>query len=371
MALKNSAFYPGLHVMTFFYKMAGCPYIDTIYGADDTQSRLLVRFMRKFLRGAYLFICICMSLGPVLTYLARRILFPWYLDPITAIIRTGLYLVVYIQITVSFLNLTFRSGQLSEIFETAAKLEPKLHIDRTSVRRRMLKVSILCLLYVLLDACKYITGLSVHIPAVFQLLKGHSDYIRWLYILAYIVGCILVAAWYNVAVWHIVFFAEMFREYFAALGNRLELELKQESQAQKRGATVLSTEGVRLNLVAIQRLLRSVNSFIGVEVLCFYAVSVFYLCATFYSTAISEIGIFWMIVRVAYATILSAGLAITARAASRMSDEAARILCIIQAAKFEALTDAETHRVVGAVITYTIVLIQTNEGVMGPKCVNG
>ncbi|XP_077531057.1 uncharacterized protein LOC144143126 [Haemaphysalis longicornis] len=276
-----------------------------------------------------------------------RIWIPGTISYLNAIIRSGLYFAVYSQIAISFLNLALRRGQLADIFRTAAKLESKLHINRKTFRRRLLKVSILCLLYAVLDGLKYSAALSIHVKAMFYMLKGHSSHVKWLYVPAHILSCLLVAAWYNMPVWHIVYFANMFREYFAALGSRLELELKHDYQSLRGRVTGLSTEAVRINLVAIQRLLRSVNTFIGVEAFWYYAGTVYFLCATLYSAAIIKFHILEMSLRVMYVTIMAAGLVMSAHSASRMSEEASKIISVIQAAKFQALTDAETHRTRG------------------------
>ncbi|KAH7934316.1 hypothetical protein HPB49_024896 [Dermacentor silvarum] len=235
---------------------------------------------------------------------------------ITFITRSGLYFVIYGQVILNFCNLLLRRTQLADIVVTAAKLEPSLHLDMESA--------------------------AGQIKVAFYLLRGYDDHVKRLFVPWYIASCFLVSTWYNMVFWQIVYFSSLFREYFAALGDRLESEMANESRAESKG---LSSESVRLNLVELQKLLRKVNAFVGGQALWYYCGSVFFLCAMLYNTATSNAGVAEYASNWSYVAMMAAGIFFSTAAASRM-----------------------THEIVSSVITYTVVLVQTNESIMANKC---
>ncbi|KAK8788920.1 hypothetical protein V5799_021305 [Amblyomma americanum] len=327
--------------MMFICKISGCPFTDVIVNETrGSQNESKTAPIRRLLQVTYFIACVCVFSCIGSSYVMIRLWLSKPTDQITLVTQSGIYLIVYIQAVLNFLNLLLRRKQLADIVLSAAKLEPKLHLDVRVVRRRLWKVSLLCLLYTLVDALKHVVGLRGHIGAAFLLMRDRSEHVRRLFVPAYIGSCFLISAWYNVVFWQIVYFSSLFREYFAAVGRCLEDALSPGADA--RG---LAAESVRLKLVELQRLLRKVNSFVGPQALWYYAGSVFYLCGMLYNAATSTTSATQQAIRWTYVAAMAAGVVLTTAAASRMSDEIA-----------------------GAVITYTVVLVQTNESIVADKC---
>ncbi|KAL3183824.1 hypothetical protein MRX96_033892 [Rhipicephalus microplus] len=380
----------------FIAKLAGCPFVVDVCGKMDGKKSRLYWLMCAPLRLTYSVVCIALCSCVGLVYVAIVVWLDGRTDQIEFVTRSGLYVVIYGQVVLNFCNLLIRKTHLADIVVTAAKLEPSLHLEMDSVRRRLRKVTLLCLLYTLIDAFKYVVGRRGQIKVAFYLLQGYDDHVKRLFVPWYIASCFLVSTWYNMAFWQIVYFSSLFREYFAALGDRLEIEMVNECRPESKG---LSSESVRLNLVELQRLLRKVNSFVGAQALWYYCGSVFFLCAMLYNTAtapntgVAEVASSW-----SYVVMMAVGIVFSTAAASRMTHEASRIQSIIQATEFETLSDATTHRlhililsvedlqgsltgcglfvinlplivtIAGSVITYTVVLVQTSESIMANKC---
>ncbi|XP_050048746.1 uncharacterized protein [Dermacentor andersoni] len=389
----------GLRVMMFVSKIAGCPFVNGVCGRRECKKSRLCWLISGPFGLAYSVICIALCSCVGLVYVATVLWLNGRTDQITFITRSGLYFVVYGQVVLNICNLLLRRKQLADIVVTATKLEPSLRLDMKSVRRRLQKVTLLCLLYTLIDAFKYVVGRRGQIKVAFYLFRGYGDHVKRLFVPCYIASCFLVSTWYNMVFWQIVYFSSLFREYFAALSDRLESEMANESRAESKG---LSSESVRLNLVELQKLLRKVNAFVGVQALWYYCGSVFFLCAMlYYNTATSNVGVAENASNWSYVVVMAAGVVFSTAAASSMTHEASRIHSIIQASKFETLSDAATHRlhililtvedlqgsltgcgmfvinlplivtIVGSVITYTVVLVQTSESIMSNKCSRG
>ncbi|KAH7938913.1 hypothetical protein HPB52_002301 [Rhipicephalus sanguineus] len=304
----------------FVAKLAGCPFVDGICGKRDGKKSWLYWLICAPLRLIYSVVCIALCSCIGLVFVSIVVWLDGRTDQIKFVTRSGLYVVIYGQVVLNFCNLLVRRPQLADIVVTAAKLEPSLHLDMDNVRRRLRKVTLLCLLYTLIDAFKYVVGRRGQIKVAFYLLQGYDDHVKRLFVPWYIASCFLVSTWYNMAFWQIVYFSSLFREYFAALGDRLEIEMANECRPESKG---LSSESVRLNLVELQKLLRKVNSFVGAQALCYYCGSVFFLCAMLYNTAtasntgVAEVASSW-----SYVVMMAVGIVFSTAAASRMTREA-------------------------------------------------
>ncbi|KAH6923626.1 hypothetical protein HPB50_003252 [Hyalomma asiaticum] len=346
MDCRSTAICYGLHVMMFIAKIAGYPFAN-ICGKKEDANSMLYWLIWGPLRLAYSVICIGLSSCIGLVFVAIAVWLNGRTNQIEFVTRSGVYIVIYGQVLFNFCNLLFRRTLLADIVNTAAKLEPGLRLDMERVQRRLRKVALLCLLYTLIDAFKYVVGRRGQIKVAYYLLQSYDDHFKRLFVPWYIASCFLVSTWYNMVFWQIVYFSSLFREYFAALCDRLEFEMAaSESRVESKG---LPCETVRLNLVELQKLLRKVNSFIGGQALWYYCGSVFFLCAMLYNTATaSNVGAPEVASSWSYVVMMAAGVVFSTAAASRM-----------------------TREIVGSVITYTVVLVQTSESIMANKCSKG
>ncbi|XP_075531555.1 uncharacterized protein LOC142564438 [Dermacentor variabilis] len=390
----DTAVFRSVQVMMLTSRIAGCPFVDDLRKTKARERFSMPSPIRGLLRLVYFLVCASLFSCLLSTYVIIRLWFSRPTDQITIVTQAGNYLVVYGQAMISFLNMVLRRDLLADIVLSAVKLEPNLFLDTRNASRRLWKVSLLCLLFTLADAVKLFAGHSGHIAVASLLLEGQSEH---LFMLAYIASCFLLSVWYNMVFWQIVCFSSLFREYFATLARRLEGSLKRDS-AHVDDGRCLAAEYARVNLVELQRLLRKVDAFVGPQALCYYAGSVFFLCGMLYRIAVSSNTLIQKVSRWSYTAAMVAGLVLSTAAVGSMSSQVSRIQSIIQASKFQKLSDAATHRlhilllaleelrgcltgcgmfvinlplivaIAGAVITYTVVLVQTNESIMGNKC---
>ncbi|XP_075726884.1 uncharacterized protein LOC142768767 [Rhipicephalus microplus] len=269
---EGSAVSRAVHLLILTSRIAGCPFVRRARSVPWVLLRLVY-----FLACATLFSCL------LLTYVIIRLWFDKPADQITIVTQAGNYMLVYGQAVISFINMALRRDLLADIVLSAAKLEQKLDLDAKLSGRRLWKTSLLCLLFTLADALKLFAGHSRHISVASALLGGQSEHLLHLFWPTYIASCFLLSVWNNMFFWQIVCFSSLFREYMAAQASRLEDSAKRADDEK-----CLAVENVRLNLAELQRLLRKVDAFVGVQALCYYAGSVFFLCGMLYRLAVSS-----------------------------------------------------------------------------------
>ncbi|KAH7986791.1 hypothetical protein HPB49_025714 [Dermacentor silvarum] len=372
MDISGSAVFRGIQAMMFTSKIAGCAFVDGVCKTKARQRFSMPSPIRGLLRLLYFLICASLFSCLLSTYVIIRLWFSRPTDQITIVTQAGNYLVVYGQAVISFLNLVLRRDLLADIVLSAAKLEPNLFLDTRMARRRLWKVSLLCLLFTLADAVKYFAGHSDHIAVASLLLEGQSEQ---LFMVAYIASCFLLSVWYNMVFWQIVCFSSLFREYFAALARRLEGSLKRADSAHVDDRRCLAAENARVNLVELQRLLRKVDAFVGPQALCYYAGSVFFLCGMLYRIAVSSNTLTQKATRWGYAAAMVAGIVLSTAAVGSMSSQLHILLLAVEELR-GCLTGCGMFvinlplivAIAGAVITYTVLLVQTNESITGNKC---
>ncbi|KAL1425579.1 hypothetical protein MTO96_019008 [Rhipicephalus appendiculatus] len=339
-------------------KVAGCPFVRRARSLPWVLLRLAY-----FLACATLFSCL------LLTYVIIRVWFSKPADQITIVTQAGNYMVVYCQAVVSFLNMVLRRDLLADIVLSAAKLEPKLDLDANVSGRRLWKNSLLCLLFTLADGLKLFAGHSGHISVASFLLEGQSEHLVRLFWPTYIASCFLLSVWYNMFFWQIVCFSSLFREYFAAQALRLE-----DSAKRVDGEKCLAVENVRVNLVELQRLLRKVDAFVGLQALCYYAGSVFFLCGMLYRLAVSSRTLVQKVSRWGYTAAMAMGIILSTAAVGSINSQLHILLLTLEELQ-DSLTGCGMFvinlplivTIAGAAVTYTVVLVQTNES-MGNTC---
>ncbi|XP_040360674.1 uncharacterized protein LOC121048418 [Ixodes scapularis] len=386
------AAYPGYRFFLAVARISGCCFID---GVLFKTGPWMLRPNFRLLSLVHFAFCVFLSLWPPASFVMVRAQSRKTLSQIHSITGYGFYAAIYGQALVNILNMAFKRSDLVDVVRMASQLERRLQVPKKAVERRLRQVSLMCFAFVLFDGFKYMLGLRTVMLLAFSLLDESHVVFRAVFIPGFLLGCVLVTVWYNLSFWMIVYFSEMVRQYFAALNDSLELALSTSKESFE------AAERIRTNLVALRKLLTKINSIIGVQALSYYAGSVFFLCATLYRILISEGALTDRVSRLTYLATMSAGIVISTRASHLMSQEGYKIESVVQAAEFEKLSDASTHQlhmlvlaaedaqgcltgcgmfvinlplivvVVGAVITYTIVLVQTSDSAMNIKCLHG
>ncbi|KAH9380746.1 hypothetical protein HPB48_008872 [Haemaphysalis longicornis] len=250
----------------------------------------------------------------------------WHNGPanrLNSVTRSGLYVVVYSQALLSFLNMALRRAQLADIARGAAEVERRLRVDPRRVRRRLRKVSLWCLAYCVVDALKLFVGVGINgVSEVFSQ-AGLSEPVKWLFLPSHFASCVIIAAWYNMAFWQIAYFSSTLAQYFSALSDSLEdgLRPSQSSWTVTDERVRAATEEARANLVELQKLVNKVDVFVGIQGLWYYAGSVFFLCATLYTVVISDTSTADIVLRLSHVAIMAAGIVLSTEASGRMSGE--------------------------------------------------
>ncbi|KAH6923816.1 hypothetical protein HPB50_007536 [Hyalomma asiaticum] len=364
-------------------KLTGCCFVNGLWTkqhARDLSSGIAPAYVVYSVVALLFYMW---PLGVVLTTLG---------SPRTGLSRTatvifyGFYMLIYVQAGVNALIIAIRSRRLLEILRSCAALETQLHLRRTEVRRRLTNVSRWCLFLAIADSVKYVVSDRKVIPSALRLMTAVHDWIKIVAVCLYCVGVFLVGMWFGLTFWLIVYNAHVMREYFAGANQSLVRALQTPSGCAK------TLQNVRLHQAELRRVLSMMNSVLGIPSVLLYGQGVFFMCATTFGVLLSGVSILDRILSAYYAISMAAILIVSARAAHKMTAEANRIKDVVQDTDYGTLSDAaanQLHLVVltseagqsafsgwglfeinlpllvsisGAIITYTVVLVQTDEG---------
>lgn len=311
------AAYGGFRIFLMASKATGCCFVDGVFsqrGPGALRPNLSPR------QVVYLTLCLCAaSLLPASFSTIRTTSFAAF-NQLHTITGYGFFAVIYAQALVNILHVMFRRSRLIQIIRIAADVERKLYVRKDVVEGRLRNVSLFCLCFALFDGFKYVIALRYVMVSVLERIGTPGVVVRLLFVLTFIIGCLVVSLWYNLCFWMIVFQSEMVREYFAAINDSLEAALATTRRSFD------DAERIRMNLIALRRLLRSVNSYVGAQALLYYAGSVFFLCATLYRIMISEGALTERASRLSHLATMSLGIFLSARAAHRMSEEVSLVV---------------------------------------------
>ncbi|KAL3187289.1 hypothetical protein MRX96_025597 [Rhipicephalus microplus] len=379
----DSASYPGYRTFLMTCKLTGCCFVNGLW-TKQHASELSANIAPSY-------VCYC-----VVTLL----FYGWSLGVITTsqvgpregltrtatVIFYGFYILVYVQAAVNAVIIASRSARLLEILKTCAALEAKLHLRRAEVRRRLTKVSRWCLVLAILDSIKYVVSDRKVIPSALKLMTAVHDWIKIMAVCLYCVGVFLVGMWFGLTFWLIVYNANVMREYFAGANETLVRALVAPSGCAR------TLQNVRLHQAELRRILSMMNSVLGIPSVLLYGQGVFFMCATTFGVLLSGVSVLDRILSAIYAVSMAVILVVSANAAHKMTSEANRIKDVVQDTDYATLSDAaanQLHLVIltseagqsafsgwglfdvnlpllvsisGAIITYTVVLVQTDEG---------
>ncbi|KAH7933334.1 hypothetical protein HPB49_011600 [Dermacentor silvarum] len=347
------AAYPGYRIFLMTCKLTGCCFVNGLWTKQHAGELTTGVGFGYVCYGIITLLFYVWSLSVIVTTQAGP---KAGLTRTAAVIFYGLYILVFAQAAVNAVTIATRSARLLEILRTCAALETQLHLRKTEARRRLTKVSRWCLVLAILDSVKYVTSDRKVIPAALKLMTAVHDWIKIMAVCLYCVGVFLVGMWFGMTFWLIVYNAHVMREYFAGANENLVRALVTPSGCAK------TLQNVRLHQAELRRVLSMMNSVLGVPSVLFYAQGVFFMCATTFGVLLSGVSVVDRILSAYYAVSMAVILIVSARAAHKMTSEANRIKDVVQDTDYGTLSDAAANQISGAIITYTVVLVQTDEG---------
>ncbi|CAN7937569.1 unnamed protein product [Ixodes hexagonus] len=378
---KNTpAIYAGYRQFFVFCRVTGCCFIDgllTRHRPSDLKIKIWSWYILYFLAILYFFLwAMVMLVGAE----SNR-----PINDTPNFIFYGYSALAYTQAALNMLSMLRHGGAFLEIVRTCGNLEIAIGLQRDAVRKRLDTVSRRCLMFMVLDGSRGFAVTKRVLPLTLQFMRSLHDWVKIGLLVCFEVGLYVVYMWMSLGFWLIVYNASAMKEYFACVNARTVQALTGPT-----GSTE-SLQQVRLNHAALRDLVLKINNALDIQITLYYGTSIYYICASAFGVLLTRLGPLERVIRALYLVCLSTGLFVSARAAHNMTTEVKQILSILEIpniVKKSQIGHMELHLLLvtseagkkaftgcglftinlpllvvmsGAIITYTVVLVQTDE----------
>ncbi|CAN7993377.1 unnamed protein product [Ixodes pacificus] len=358
-----SAIYSGYRPFFLFCKLTGCCSIQGLWNKKLYELKVKMT-LRSVLYSFLLLTCYVWTLALFVEVLVKKH-FQHPTSPISTMIGLfyGYYVLLYLQSTVNAFTLVRHAGALLAIIRDCSSLETQIGLDKDRVRRSLIIVSRGCLGFMVLDCIKSLTLAYRVIPAAWLHLSWVHDWVKIVCVALFLIGVMLVGLWFSMSFWMIVYNAYVIRHYFTRVNELLVGGLSMGGDCAR------ALQKVRWYQAEIRDIVSRYNSVLGLQSTFYYGGSVYFLCVTVFGAFVSSISVLERIVRSVFAITMAMGLLVSARAGHKMTSEVSRgqrdvprcFVAFLRVKKVTRDCNFCVFIISGAVITYTVVLVQTDE----------
>ncbi|EEC15852.1 hypothetical protein IscW_ISCW012700 [Ixodes scapularis] len=382
-----SAIYSGYRPFFLFCKLTGCCSIQGLWTKTLFDELKVKMTIWSALYSFLLLTCYVWTLVLFVEILVKQH-FQHPSSPISTVkgLFYGYYVLLYLQSTVNAFTLVRHAGALLAIIRDCSSLETQIGLEKDRVRRRLIIVSRGCLGFMVLDCIKSLTLAYRVVPAAWLHLSWMHDWVKIVCVAFFLIGVMLVGLWFSMSFWMIVYNAYVLRHYFARVNELLVEGLSMGGDCGR------ALQRVRWYQAEIRDIVSRFNSVLGLQSTFYYGGSVYFMCATVFGAFLSNISVLVRIVRSVFVITMAIGLLVSARAGQKMTSERhlkkgevprclfaflrvkkvtwfLHLLLVTSEAGEKAFTGCGLFKVnlsmlvaiSGAVITYTVVLVQTDE----------